>query len=407
MPKDWQLLPPHSQELLRAARSGRLYKRPAPAEEEDIDAEAPVGDKAEKKEDPSSNGFMVKVWKQVPRNAEGPTVSHLAKRHKSTVTLAPVTAPAQSMGPTITRATVRRVDAAGNPYTQEVVLTDGQKVDGEIISTSIVPAPAAAKADPTLQAPTPVKKRPPPPKRKAKSGRGRGRGRGRGGGAASTRPIPQQPDIKGLDGAPDVAVKEPSVKVESESGTPDVDMVDRSVGDDEEGDDNEGDDDEGEGEGEDEATPDTEDRPGDDQEMAEAPPSAPQVPTIPAATNLALPSLQLQSTRVEGSPLKNVILPSPTDPIPGASLADFSRGLREPPPSLQVVPKNVEEAPAPPVLDEPADVPVTAPKETEIAPAPAAAADDDDPYPFGSLEASLNLQAEESQAQAGEEATDR
>ena len=40
MPKDSNLLPPHSQELLRAARSGRLYKRPAPVENEDDDADA-------------------------------------------------------------------------------------------------------------------------------------------------------------------------------------------------------------------------------------------------------------------------------------------------------------------------------------------------------------------------------
>ena len=52
MPKDSNLLPPHSQELLRAARSGRLYKRPAPTEEEDVDAEPTVApDKPEKKEE--------------------------------------------------------------------------------------------------------------------------------------------------------------------------------------------------------------------------------------------------------------------------------------------------------------------------------------------------------------------
>jgi len=40
MPKESHLLQPHSQELLRAARSGRLYKRPAPTEEDEADADA-------------------------------------------------------------------------------------------------------------------------------------------------------------------------------------------------------------------------------------------------------------------------------------------------------------------------------------------------------------------------------
>src|SRR5688500_18305734 len=40
MPKDSNLLAPHSQELLRAARSGRLYKRPAPEEDTEADADA-------------------------------------------------------------------------------------------------------------------------------------------------------------------------------------------------------------------------------------------------------------------------------------------------------------------------------------------------------------------------------
>lgn len=88
MPKDSNLLPPHSQELLLAARSGRLYKRPAPAEEEEVDAEA-IPEKPEKKEeDTSAKGFNIKVWKQIPRNVEAATVSHLAKRKKNTITIA-------------------------------------------------------------------------------------------------------------------------------------------------------------------------------------------------------------------------------------------------------------------------------------------------------------------------------
>ena len=121
-----------------AARSGRLYKRPPPLEEDDADLETALPEKGEKKEDDtSSKGFTVKLWKQIPRNVEGNTVSHLAKRRKGTVTIASKTVQERPPTQTVTRATVRRVDAAGNPYTEDVMLVEGQKVDGEILSTRV------------------------------------------------------------------------------------------------------------------------------------------------------------------------------------------------------------------------------------------------------------------------------
>lgn len=88
------------------------------------------------------------------------------------MTIASKTVVAPAGGNTVTRATVRRVDAAGNPYTQEVTLTEGQPVEGEIISTRVVAAPELAPVAP--QPPAPSRRRPPPPKRKPK-GPGRGR----------------------------------------------------------------------------------------------------------------------------------------------------------------------------------------------------------------------------------------
>ena len=198
MPRESHLLPPHTQELLRAARSGRLYKRPAPTEEEEPDAEVdPV--KGEKKDwEPTSDGYTVKMWKQVPRNAENQTISHLAKRHKNTVTLASRAAAPQAAGPTVTRATVRRIDAAGNPYEQTVTLADGQQVDGEIISTTVVPVPTAAQGELGVQQTTPARRRPPPPKRKAK-GPGRGRKKGK-----LPIPIPATRSQATADGSSDV-----------------------------------------------------------------------------------------------------------------------------------------------------------------------------------------------------------
>jgi hypothetical protein len=202
MPKDSQLLPTHTHELLRAARSGRLYKRPLPVEEEEAEADAAPEKPEKKEEDPSTQGFMVKIWKQIPRNAEGPTISHLAKRRKGVVTLSSNLPAGATSGPTVTKATVRRVDAAGNPYTQEVTLAEGQAVDGEIISTTVVPAPNNANGD--NAAATPVRRRPPPPKRKAK-----GPGRGR----KKKFPLPVSTRPEGT-GAPGVAVTADGVKPE-------------------------------------------------------------------------------------------------------------------------------------------------------------------------------------------------
>ncbi|KAK4125031.1 hypothetical protein N657DRAFT_670873 [Parathielavia appendiculata] len=347
MPRESHLLPPHTQELLRAARSGRLYKRPAPAEEEEPDADVDAV-KGEKKDwEPPSEGYMVKMWKQVPRNAETPTVSHLAKRHKNTVTLASKAAVPQPSGPTVIRATVRRIDAAGNPYEQTVTLAEGQQVDGEIISTTVVQASAAAQAELPAQQTTPVRRRPPPPKRKAK-GPGRGRKKGklplpipatRSHAATATGELPPKSEFPESDGI--------TIEGTEDSANQDSEMADISgmPSDDEEGDGGEGEED---GEGGDEAGdeeadefPNVEDvnrdapeREAEDSEMSEAirptsveepeePRPAPEeeeVVTIPklrfqppSLSNLGPPHA---STRMEGSPLKNVMIQSPTEPPP-------------------------------------------------------------------------------------------
>ncbi|KAK1990222.1 hypothetical protein LX36DRAFT_664432 [Colletotrichum falcatum] len=333
MPKDVGLLPQHSQDLLRAARSGVLYKRPAPTEEEEADADA-VTEKPEKKEDDASTkGFQIKVWKQINRNAEGSPISHLAKRRKGTVTISSKTISSHTPGATVTKATVRRVDAAGNPYTQEITLQEGQSVEGEIISTTVVPA---AAVDPAQAAPQRVR-RPPPPKKKNKPGPGRGRKKrvlplpapapGAPGAVAPVDGAPVAPKVEGAEGA------ETPVKQEREdSNNPDSEMADN---DDEEGDD---DGDEGDDDG-DEEQRDGENTDSQDQEMTDASPTVP-TPVADATTELAdpespvskraappanpislpLPAMHLANASPKGSPLKNVVLPSPTDPSPEFSL---------------------------------------------------------------------------------------
>lgn len=214
MPKDSNLLPPHSQELLRAARSGRLYKRPAPADDDDVDAEAVPPEKPDKKDDEmQSQSFAIKLWKHTPRNVEAPAVSHLAKRRKGTVTIASRTVEDKFVGPTVTRATVRRIDAAGNLYTEEVTLADGQHVEGEIISTREVAA-AAAAPDALVPAAPAQRRRPPPPKRKAKAG-GPGRGKKR---IMAKNPQPGDAPPPGAAPAPGAAAAVLPAAVKREEG---------------------------------------------------------------------------------------------------------------------------------------------------------------------------------------------
>ncbi|KAI1101654.1 hypothetical protein F4804DRAFT_292490 [Jackrogersella minutella] len=351
MPKDSHLLPTHTQELLRAARSGRLYKRPLPVEEEEADPDAALAEKPDKKEeeDPSTKSYQVKVWKQVPRTAEGPTISHLAKRRKGVITLSATLPAGPSSGPTITKATVRRIDAAGNPYTQEVTLNEGQTVDGEIISTMVVPAPiAAANADASTAA-TPVRRRPPPPKRKPK-GPGRGRKK-KLPLPASTQPKTTNASVHfapGENKPSGLEVNNVKQNDHSEAKNQDSEMADDDDGDDGEDDGEEGEDGE-EGDEEDSEMPDTESGPGTRAESevkadrpVEAPSTASQMePSTKAISvdlstgvepplimlpsppsNLDLPSAQppLQHTpsHFEGSPLKNVVaaITSPTESAP-------------------------------------------------------------------------------------------
>ncbi|KAF9779385.1 hypothetical protein IL306_001930 [Fusarium sp. DS 682] len=357
MPKDSHLLPAHSQELLAAARSGRLYKRPAPVEEEEVDADAAPEKPEKKEEDTSVRGFSVKVWKQLPRNVDTSATSHLAKRQKNIVTIASRTVKEKVQGPTVTRATVRRIDAAGNPYTEEVTLSDGQQIQGEIVSTRIEPAPVPG-SEPLATTPVPNRRRPPPPKRKAKAGPGRGKKK-------IKTPLPEAgapaaAPAAGADGAaPAVPIKpenpaEAAIKQEREdSANQDSPMPDAEDDDDDE----DGDDDEGDEGEEGEATPaaenpaNGENNKPQDHEMTDAAPTtateaAPVPPPAPEPAPAALPltlgnnepdnvtqtdsaeplpqnpaglapptTLTPGGSRLEGSPLKNVVMPSPTKEV--------------------------------------------------------------------------------------------
>ncbi|KAL7813928.1 hypothetical protein V8C44DRAFT_326714 [Trichoderma aethiopicum] len=401
MPKDAALLPPHTQELLRAARSGRLYKRPPPVEDDEGDGET-ILDKPEKKDDDtSSQGYQIRIWKQLPKNIEAPAISHLAKRRKNTVTVASRTVEEKVTGPTVTRATVRRMDAAGNPYTEEVTLSEGQRVDGEVIATR-VEAVTAAQPDAFAAAPpSAVRRRPPPPKRKAKAGPGRGKKK-------IKQPLLAEKPVVGAAPAAAEAGAATAVKAEVKDViTPVPNEIEPQNQDSEMGDGDGDDDEEEEEEGEDgdegeegdeadetvdveapdesmlDATKDQDEEMADashiidrpdaemkDEEPAPREPSPPKPPAISAPEAPEVPEVPLNGPaslppQHENTPPRNpVIVPSPSEPSVHAESA------------TETAPLPLSDMPA----DETTDSVVAQPPSTIVGEAPQAAIERDLPH---------------------------
>jgi hypothetical protein len=353
MPKDSHLLPQHSQDLLRAARSGRIYKRPAPPEEEEIDVDAVLGDKPEKKdEDPKNTGFTARAWKLIPRHMEGPDIEYLAKRRKGVVTAAQKSTGAAA--PVLTKATVKRMDAAGNEYLQDVVVPQGQPVDGEVISQRVIHDPnAAALGDGSL---VPSRRKVPPPRKKSK-----GIGKGKRKKANPPAAIPLANGVpQGTEGAgaamdqsvslqyqsPGAATKfTKGIKIENENSVApeDTEMADGSMAasDDEEGEDGE-EVEEGDDDDDDKGTPvDQSTSPKPPQQLPPAPDNistedAPSAdipdPVVADAMHIDPPEPENAEQKAEenaeentdvapGSPLENVALTTSTLSPPGESPA--------------------------------------------------------------------------------------
>ncbi|RQM06650.1 hypothetical protein DH86_00001277, partial [Scytalidium sp. 3C] len=364
------------QELLKAARSLKVSKRPAP-------------EAAKPKE-----VFSSRTWKQIPRHLEGPDVEYLAKRRKGLIT---VTSKPQatSTGTTWNKATVRRTDAAGNMYVQDVVFAEGEQVEGEVISQSVIQDTSAVGAGtPSLAAAKvpPPRKRHPPPKRKAK-GPGRGRKKkmaptsvlqGNGEGGVTSEGATEAGDMKS-----DTQAGETPVKDE------DTEMADDS-------DNEDGGDEEGEGEGEDEGE---EAKDGDDSaspavekaasEPQDIPAPAPEVlndtemsdaAPIAPPPNLAEP-VDSSDTKA-GSPLKivenaisqateaattsdNIVPKTEASPVPEAnqapaseSAADVVAPIEEPAPAVAADPAPaIDEQSSKPESEQPEPVPAPVPVE--------------------------------------------
>lgn len=192
MPRDSHMLPEHSQQLLRAARSGRTIKPPAPPEDDDNEMK---DEETEHKE--VSVGFTIKKYVKVARHNEAPEPEYLAKRRKG---LPSQYIHGQVQAP-LRETKVKKLDAEGNVAVYKVLAPEGQAVEGEV-----APTDAAIEVAPVIAAPgtvvegvgvvnaegivvandvlqqTPPRRRPPPPKKKKqkhhpRAGPGRGRKR--------------------------------------------------------------------------------------------------------------------------------------------------------------------------------------------------------------------------------------
>lgn len=185
MPRDSHLLSEMSQNLLRAARMPQAKKAVTaplmeddkePGEDEDADGEL-------------DTGFIAKRWAVLPKDMEGPEPEFLAKRRKGLPSIH--SGATGAMGTSQMRKTkIRKLDTSGNSSVLEVLVPDGQAVDGEIFEDETSPTQAPApgtvvegvgvvNAEGLVIAgdqglPAVIRRRPPPPKRKAK-GPGRGR----------------------------------------------------------------------------------------------------------------------------------------------------------------------------------------------------------------------------------------
>ena len=182
LPRDFSMLPENSQHLLRMARMG-LRKEPEVVEE---DKENEENEPAEVNED---NGLFATRWVLVPRDDEGPEPEYLAKRRKGLPLSYPMgTISTNGVAP-MRKTKIRKTNAEGNNTVLEVLVPDGQAVEGEIMEEvsptqplapgTVVEGVGIVNAEGLVvageQMAPPQRRRPPIPKKKKRHGPGRGR----------------------------------------------------------------------------------------------------------------------------------------------------------------------------------------------------------------------------------------
>ena len=187
MPRDYHLLSEMSQALLRAARSGETIKKPGLQPLTDDERDNADEDEAE---DDIDLGFVAKRWAPIPRHSEEPEPEYLAKRRSGLQSAYNGVLGQNAATSQMRKTKVRKVDADGNISVLDILVPEGQSVDGEILEDQHILTEASVHGteveavgminverptiarDPII--PTPPRRRPPPPRRKPK-GPGRGR----------------------------------------------------------------------------------------------------------------------------------------------------------------------------------------------------------------------------------------
>lgn len=197
MPRDYQMLQPFTQQLLRLARSGRVGTK----RKQDHDTADEDKPEDEQPEEPSKDaniedrGYIARKWKPVPEHQLEPEHKHfefLAKRRKG---LPSLYGPDQQAGaPVVMRKTkVQKADANGEVAVYEVLVPEGQTMEGEVTEsteladvTPVVAAPGTviegvgiANEEGVVVAehlkPAAPRRNRPPPKKKGGPGRGKKR----------------------------------------------------------------------------------------------------------------------------------------------------------------------------------------------------------------------------------------
>lgn len=193
-----QLLTPWTQHLLRLARSGKVGTKRK--QEPDLDEDKAEDDNAEEEAAKTSNlpeerGYVAKKWKPLPDHALEPEHKHfnfLAKRRRGLPSLYGPDAPNGTAVP-MRKTKVQKTDANGDVAVFEVLVPEGQVIEGEIAESTelaeIKPITAApgtviegvgvANEEGVLVAehlrPNVPRRNRPPPKKKGGPGRGKKR----------------------------------------------------------------------------------------------------------------------------------------------------------------------------------------------------------------------------------------
>ena len=179
MPKDATQLSETCYQLLRAARQGLMRNDTTDGRNEGRSHRSSQNGSID-----DQSGLLTKKWTLVPRENEGPEPEFLAKRRKGMSSLYGVATLPTVTSTTMRKTKIRKLDTDGKNLVWEVLVPDGQTIDGELAedetSPTEVPLPGTVveglgivNADGVVVAGeqasiTQSRRKPPPPKRKSK-----------------------------------------------------------------------------------------------------------------------------------------------------------------------------------------------------------------------------------------------